>query len=132
MIAITISNYEDIVSANRSLRSGAVRQTDVLAEVDESTVHLCLRQSVIRELGLRSFVAIPGDSKRGLPPQIRYGPVQFEVNGRDDICDVVEVPDTESNILGRIPLILLDWVVEPLTGNLIGNPAHGGERMYDI
>jgi hypothetical protein len=46
--------------------------------------------------------------------------------------DVMEVPDDVPVLIGQLPLEELDFVVDPLKGALIGNPAHGGEQMYDL
>jgi len=34
-------------------------------------------------------------------------------------------------LIGQAPLGLLDFVVDPKSQRLIGNPAHGGEHMMD-
>ena len=43
----------------------------------------------------------------------------------------MEVPDGPV-VIGHIPLLDLDYVVDLESRSLIGNPAHGGERMYEI
>jgi hypothetical protein len=35
-------------------------------------------------------------------------------------------------LIGQIPLEFLDFVVDPTGGRLIGNPAHGGEHMFEM
>lgn len=35
-------------------------------------------------------------------------------------------------LIGQVPLELLDFVVDPKTQRLIGNPAHGGEQTYEM
>ncbi len=34
--------------------------------------------------------------------------------------------------IGQVPLELLDFVVDMRQRKLIGNPAHGGEHMYEL
>jgi hypothetical protein len=34
-------------------------------------------------------------------------------------------------LIGQIPLETLDFVVDPVGQKLIGNPAHGGEHIYE-
>jgi hypothetical protein len=35
-------------------------------------------------------------------------------------------------LIGQAPLALLDLVVDPSGGKLVGNPDHGGEQMIDM
>ena len=46
--------------------------------------------------------------------------------------DVTEVPDDVPVLIGQLPLEHLDFVVDMPSRSLIGNPAHGGEHMYDL
>ena len=44
----------------------------------------------------------------------------------------MEVPDDCPVLVGLIPLEALDFVVDPVNQQLIGNPAHGGEQMVEL
>ena len=45
----------------------------------------------------------------------------------------MEVPDDTPVLIGQLPLEQLDFVsLDPRGGSLIGNPAHGGEQMYEL
>jgi hypothetical protein len=48
------------------------------------------------------------------------------IEDRDCVTEVVELPDEGMPVVGRIPLALLDLVIDPEGQRLIGNPAHGG------
>ena len=45
--------------------------------------------------------------------------------------DVMEAPDTVPVLIGQLPLEHLDFVVDLRSRTLIGNPAHGGEHIYE-
>jgi hypothetical protein len=45
---------------------------------------------------------------------------------------VAEVPDNIPVLVGQIPLEHLDLVIDLRGGRLIGNPAHGGEQMFEL
>ncbi len=47
-------------------------------------------------------------------------------------CDVVELPDDCPALIGQIPLEGLEFIVDPVKHQLVGNPAHGGEQMIDL
>lgn len=42
------------------------------------------------------------------------------------------VPDGHPVLIGRIPLQLLDFVIDAAGLSLIGNPAHGGEQRIEL
>ncbi|HVC95688.1 MAG TPA: hypothetical protein VND64_18485 [Pirellulales bacterium] len=44
----------------------------------------------------------------------------------------LEVPDKVPVLIGQLPLEHLDFVVDVRNRKLIGNPAHGGEHMYEL
>ena len=44
----------------------------------------------------------------------------------------MELPDDCPVLIGQIPLELLDFVVDPVRQQLIGNPEHGGEHILEI
>ena len=46
--------------------------------------------------------------------------------------DVIEVPDTVPVLIGQIPLEHLDFTINLRDQTLVGNPAHGGEHMYEL
>jgi hypothetical protein len=61
-----------------------------------------------------------------------YSPVQLTVQGRDCTVEVAELPEECPPLIGVIPLEILDFVVNRKSQTLTGNPAHGGEQMYDM
>jgi hypothetical protein len=50
---------------------------------------------------------------------------------RRETFDVIEVPENVPNLLGQVPLEVLDLVVDARGQKLIPNPAHGGEQMTE-
>jgi hypothetical protein len=60
-----------------------------------------------------------------------YSPVRLTVQGRDCAVEVAELPDECTALIGVIPLEILDFVVNPKSQKLIGNPAHG-DQIFDM
>ena len=58
--------------------------------------------------------------------------VRLTIQGRSCTMDVMEVPDDVPVLIGQIPLEHLDFVVDLRSQSLIGNPAHGGEHVYEL
>ena len=44
----------------------------------------------------------------------------------------MEVPDHVPVLIGQLPLEHLDLVIDLRHRQLIGNPAHGGEHVYEL
>lgn len=60
-----------------------------------------------------------------------FDAVRLTVQGRTCSMDVLEVPDTVPVLIGQIPLEHLDFTINMRSQTLVGNPAHGGEHMYE-
>ena len=120
----TIESLKDLWDAERGLiTADHVRRMRVpKALVDSSTKLIALPSCVIHRLGLEVQ-----DQKAAM-----YDPVRLTIQGRDCTMDVVEVPDGTPVLIGQLPLEHLDFVVDMRSHTLIGNPAHGGEHMYDL
>jgi hypothetical protein len=58
--------------------------------------------------------------------------VRLTIQGRSCTMDVLEVPDDAPVLIGQIPLEHLDLVVDLRDRKLVGNPAHGGEHVYEL
>ncbi len=91
---------------------------------------LLLPSRLIRRLGLAPTGA--RHVRRGGAPAAMYDPVRLTIMGRDCTMDVLEAPEDAPVLIGRIPLLHLDLVVDPAACKLIGNPAHGGEHVYEM
>ena len=61
-----------------------------------------------------------------------YSAVRLTIQGRQCVLDVIEVPDSVPVLIGQIPLEHLDLVINPSSGKLTGNPAHGGELISEL
>jgi hypothetical protein len=68
---------------------------------------------------------------RDLLIRCKYEPVQLKLMGRTENFDVIELPESVPNLLGQVPLEVLDLVVDSKGQKLIANPAHGGEQMTE-
>jgi hypothetical protein len=60
-----------------------------------------------------------------------YEAARLTIQGRTRTMDVMEVPDDTPVLIGQLPLEHLDFVVGLRSRSLIGNPAHGGEHIYE-
>ena len=131
---VTIENTEDLWSVKRGLLlPDQVRRIDVSdALVDTGATLLSLPTRLIQQLGLGRVSSKRVTSSIGVSEAGVYDAVRLTIMGRSCTMDVMEVPDTVPVLIGQIPLEHLDFVVDLRNRKLIGNPAHGGEHVYEL
>ena len=129
----TVENIKDLYDAERGMlppeRLRRVEISDAL--VDTGATLLSLPTSVIRQLGLAKRNEKRVITSAGPTTAALYDAVRLTIQGRFWTMDVLEVPDGVPALIGQIPLEHLDFVVDPRNQKLIGNPAHGGEHVYE-
>jgi clan AA aspartic protease len=130
----TIENLMDLWDAQRGqLPPEKVRRVTVTdALVDTGATLLSLPTHLIQQLGLSARTTKRVTSSGGVVTATMYEAVRLTIQGRDCTMDVMEVPDEVPVLIGQIPLEHLDLVVDLRNRRLIGNPAHGGEHMYEM
>jgi predicted aspartyl protease len=133
-VEATIENIEDAWAAKRGLiPADQVRRIVVPdALVDTGATMLSLPVSIIQQLGLSRYSTKRVTSSIGVAEVGIYDAVRLTIQGRTCTMDVVEVPDSVPALIGQLPLESLDFVVDLRSRTLIGNPAHGGEHMYEL
>jgi predicted aspartyl protease len=130
----TIENLEDVYLAGRgSLPPDQVRRITVSdALVDMGATALALPTRLIHQLGLNKSYQKRATSTRGVGDVDVCEAVRLTIMGRHMPIDVMEVPDELPVLIGQIPLEYFDLVIDPRSRRLIGNPAHGGEHIFDL
>ena len=130
----TIENLEDLYDVRRGRLAGdqARRVTVKDALVDTGATTLGLPTRLIRQLGLVKFYSRRLAGIHGTSEVDLYETVRLTIMDRKVNVDVMEVPDQVPVLIGQIPLEHLDFVVDPRSQRLIGNPAHGGEHMFEL
>jgi predicted aspartyl protease len=104
---------------------------EVEALVDTGATRLYLKPTVIKKLGLERTDTVRSRTSNGSVIRYKYEPVRLELMGRHETFDVIEVPEEVPNLVGQVPLEVLDFVVDARGQKLIPNPAHGGEQMTE-
>ncbi len=130
----TIENLKDLWAVERGLLSDdQVRRVTVTdALVDTGATLLSLPTKMIQQLGLDKAGSKRVTSSTGGGEADVYSAVRLTIQGRSCTMDVMEVPDNVPALVGQIPLEHLDFVVDLRSRTLIGNPAHGGEHVYEL
>jgi predicted aspartyl protease len=130
----TIENVGDLWNVQQGqLSPDQVRRITVPdALVDTGATLLSLPARMIRSLGLTKVGEKRVTSSLGLGNVNVYAAVRLTIQGRFCTTDVLEVPDDAPMLVGQLPLENLDFVIDPRSHRLIGNPAHGGEHMFEL
>ena len=123
IVSAVIENLEDL-SAARMSSSATVRRVIVSdARVNADIFGLVLPKKLIDQLGLEPLISWDGTRV--------YRAVRLTLQGRDCILDVMEAHDDSPILIGRLPLLVMDWVIDAQGQKLTGNPAHGGVEMIE-
>ncbi len=133
----TIANLKDLWAAEQGLISpDQIRRVTIPdALVDTGATLLSLPSALIQQLGLvergkKRIMSSMGSMGSG--EAAMYDAVRLTIQGRECTMDVMEVPDGVPVLIGQLPLEHLDFVVDLRSRTLIGNPAHGGEHVYEL
>jgi predicted aspartyl protease len=134
VVEATVESLEDLWDVRRGRKTADQVRTVVISDalIDTGAVFLSMPTRLIRQLGLqetrrRMFLSSLGAGEASI-----YDAVRLTIQGRDCVVDVAEVPDEVPVLIGQVPLELLDFAVDPVNRRLIGNPAHGGEQMFEM
>jgi len=129
-----IENLKDLWAVEQGLRTPdqarSLTVTDALA--DTGATLLSLPTALINRLGLSKVSSKQVRSSIGVSEASLYEAVRLTIGGRSCTMDVMEVPDEVPVLIGQLPLEHLDFVVDLRSRSLIGNPAHGGEHVYEL
>ena len=130
----TIENLEDLWAVKRGLiPAEQARRLEVDgALADTGATLLSLPTSLIQQLGLDRVASKRVISSIGVAEAGVFEAVRLTIQGRSCTMDVMEVPDGVPVLIGQLPLEHLDLVVDLRERTLIGNPAHGGEHVYEL
>jgi len=133
-VEATIENLKDAWNVESGTLAPEAARKVVIPDalVDTGATLLSLPIRLIQQLGLSRFTTKRVTSSAGISELGIYQAVRLTIQGRSCTMDVMEVPDGVPVLIGPLPLEHLDFVVDLRSRTLIGNPAHGGEHMYEM
>ncbi len=134
LATVAIENLADLYAARRGeIPAEGTRRIEVDdARIVTGATMLGIPKRLIGTLGLVPGRTHPTRTAAGSVTVRIYGTVRLSIQGRECTCDVKEVPDDGPVLIGKVPLGLLDFVVDPAGRRLIGNPEHGGEHILEM
>ncbi len=131
---VLIENLKDLWAVERGLLTGEQARRIVVQDAlaDTGATLLSVPTPLLLQLGLGKVSTKKVKSSLGTGEAAMYDAVRLTIQGRSCTMDVMEVPDGVPVLVGQIPLEHLDLVVDLRSQTLVGNPAHGGEHMYEL
>jgi predicted aspartyl protease len=131
---VIIKNYEDSVKFELGfIQESEIRTNTIDAIVDTGSSYLCLPPKTIKELGLTysgTSIVRTGNGPVGL--RLFKGADIFVKDRYTQLPIMENLNDDLPALLGVLVLEAMDFVVNPITGKVDGNPDHGGEWMADM
>ena len=130
---VKVKNYVDVFQPSQGLLpEDQIRTVEVDAVVDTGATYLCLPPSVIAQLGLlyshlSSVTTANGDVERRI-----FAGADIAVKERNVQMQVMENDEHTPPLIGYLILEALDFVVNPKTQGLTGNPEHHGKWVVDL
>ena len=131
VVRIKLTNLSDIILKRAGARKARPREVEVEALVDTGATRLYLKPSIIEKLGLQPERKIVSRTTNGTVNRSEYSEVKLEILGRSATFQVVDIPEEVPNLVGQVPLEVLDFVVDPRAQRLVPNPEHGGVQMTE-
>ena len=134
LVEATVENLKDLweVESGRLADAGVRRVTVAEALVDTGATTLSLPTRLIEQLGLKKRASKRVSTSTGNSTASLYDAVWLTIQDRECTVDVMEVPNQVPVLIGQVPLELLDFVIDPRRRTLVGNPAHGGEHVFEL
>jgi len=128
---VKVENMFDLAAHRKGKngRRGPRARTVVIPDalVDTGATHLCLPGRYIRQLGLPLRRRVRLRTATGAASFKMYSGALLTIQGRDQECEVVELPGNAPALVGVIPLEGLDLTVDPLARRVVGK--HGRRRF---
>jgi len=132
IVKIKLTNRSDVILNRAGARKARPRHAEVEALVGTGATRLYLKPSIIKKLGLGKVRNVISRTANGNVERGEFEEVNLELMGRGATLSVVEIPEDVPNLLGQVPLELLDFVVDPRGQRLLANPEHDGIQMTEV
>jgi len=130
---VTIKNAIDLAKAEEGqIPFDNIRTVAVEGVVDTGAGFLCLPPAIIKGLGLRHSHTRNVITANGIVKRRIFFVASITIKEREIEMQVMENDAQTPTLIGYLVLENMDWVVDPKSQKLIGNPKHDGKWMTDL
>lgn len=131
---VIIKNLFDISNAEqRIIQECDIRSVEIDAIVDTGAAYLCLPPNVIKELGLPFAFSKQVSTVNGRLELRIFRGAEIIIKDRSIEMQVMENKDDNiPALIGYLVLEEMDWVVDPKSQEIKGNPLNDGNWVIDM
>lgn len=131
---VLIKNFIDISNAASGIiKPSEIRSVEIEAIVDTGATYLCLPPKVIKELGLPFAYSKPVKTGYGSLELRIFRGAEITIKDRSVEMQVMEnIDDNVPALIGYLVLEEMDWVVDPKSQGIVGNPLNDGKWVVDM
>jgi len=131
---VIVKNLFDVVNAEQNIiKESKIRSAEIEAIVDTGASNLCLPPKVIKKLGLHYSYSTPVKTANGTLELRIFDGATITIKGRKIQMQVMEnINDDVPALIGYLILEAMDWVVDPKSREIIGNPKNDGKWFVDM
>ncbi|MFQ5627984.1 MAG: aspartyl protease family protein [bacterium] len=130
---VQIQNYIDIYHASiGEIPESEIRTVEVDAIVDTGATYLCIPPHIIKQLGLALSHTTTVTTANGKVDRRIFKGAEISIRDRSVQMQLMENDEKTPALIGYLVLEALDFVVNPKTQGLMGNPEHDGKWVVDL
>ena len=131
---VTVKNFGDSFLVEKGyINPEEIRSIEIEAIVDTGAAYLCLPPKVIEELGLPFAFSKPVRTGNGRLELRIFDGARITIKDRTIQMQVMEnIDDSVPALIGYLVLETMDWVVDPKSQEIIGNPMNDGKWVIDM
>ena len=129
---VRVQNFVDMVKVSDGiLAPDQVRTVEFDALVDTGAAYLCLPPELIQKLGLKYSFSRSVTTANGLVTRRIFKGADITIRDRNEQMSVMENDEQTPPLIGYLVLETLDFIVNPKSQQLMGNPEHDGKWVVD-
>lgn len=129
---VRVQNFADMVKVSEgSLTPDKVRTVEFDALVDTGAAYLCVPPDLIQQLGLTYSFTRSVTTANGMVTRRIFKGADITIRDRNEQMSVMENAEGTPPLIGYLVLETLDFVVNPKSQQLMGNPEHDGKWVVE-
>ena len=130
---VKIHNAFDIYNASQGLiPESQIRAVEIDAIVDTGATYLCVPPHVVEQLGLPVSHSTEVTTTNGKVARRILEGAKITIRERTVQMQLMENDEKTPALIGYLIFEALDFVVNPKTQGLMGNPEHDGKWIVDL
>lgn len=131
---VIVRNYIDIAnSASGLIKPSDIRSIEIDAVVNTGAAYLCLPPRIIKQLGLTYAFSKTVKTGNGRLDLRIFRGAEIIIKDRSILMQVMEnKDDTIPALIGYLVLEEMDWVIDPKSQQITGNPLNDGKWVIDM